>query len=82
MSMITPELKAHTKRFVNQIVSSVPKGKINYADTIGFLERIMTNQDGIKTLHNAFTRKKNPLYAWKQYLFLVKLKDVLNRLSN
>ena len=43
LPMMTGELKTQSKRFMNKIVSEVPKGQINYADTIGFLERIITN---------------------------------------
>ena len=60
---VTPQLKPHTKKFLEKVQSGVPKGQVNHADTIGFLERIISNQDGIKTLHNAFTRRKNSLYA-------------------
>ena len=61
---VAARLKPATRRFEDKIQQSIPKGQKNHADTISFLERIMTNQDEIKTLHNAFTRKKNSLYVW------------------
>ena len=43
LPMLTPRLKPHTQRFVNKIIQEVPKGKVNHADTIGFLERIISD---------------------------------------
>ena len=59
---VAPRLQPHTRRFVEKVQKEVPKGQQNYASTISFLERIISDQDNIKTLHNAFTRKKNSLY--------------------
>ena len=60
---VAAEIKPQTQRFMDKIQRKLPKGQINHGNTISFLERIMSNQDGIKTLHNAFTRKKNSLYS-------------------
>lgn len=59
---VTLNLQPHTRRFVQKVAKEVPKGQQNYSGTISFLERIISDQDNIKTLHNAFTRKKNSLY--------------------
>ena len=60
---VARDMRATTQRFINKVQKKVPKGQVNHSDTISFLERILSNQDGIKTLHNAFTRKKNSLYS-------------------
>lgn len=51
------------RRFEDKVQETVPKGQVNHADTISFLERILSNQDNMKTMHNAFTRRKNSLYV-------------------
>ena len=56
------KLKPHSRLFEEKVQQGVPKGKVNYAGTISFLERIISGQDGVKQLPNAFTRLKQSQY--------------------
>ena len=48
-------------RFKKKVLGSLPKGRLNFGEQISFLERIISHQDKIHDLHNAYTRRKSVL---------------------